>query len=308
MAWYHIVWDWLTHTALGDLLVLALGGLAIRLCRQPVWRLRLIALTLAGCGLVACLNQLPGIPTWSAGWLSPRVASPEQRVSPVETATGFMPVASISGEPALRPEISRTPIASAASDSSATASHGDPASSGRTEASRALDLMALARALSWRSTIALAYASIAFVLFAWWLLGQCLLLRLYLTAKPAPEAVVDLFREVAGPAGDRVRLLQSDRVELPFTFTWWRPFILVPADFDCQVDAAMVRFALAHEWSHVERRDAWVWNLACLVELVAFDQPLFWWVRHQLRLCQDYLADARAAEQAPEAEDMRPIS
>src|SRR4029079_19202798 len=48
-------------------------------------------------------------------------------------------------------------------------------------------------------------------------------------------------------------------------------------------------------WSHVEGRDAWTWNLACLAELVLFYQPLFWWLRRQLRLCQDYLADARAA-------------
>src|SRR5205085_1321511 len=40
-----------------------------------------------------------------------------------------------------------------------------------------------------------------------------------------------------------------------------------------------------------------------LVQLLFFYQPLFWWLRRQLRLCQDYLADARAAEQAAEAED-----
>ncbi|MEJ7640003.1 MAG: hypothetical protein WKF75_19040 [Singulisphaera sp.] len=49
-------------------------------------------------------------------------------------------------------------------------------------------------------------------------------------------------------------------------------------------------------------RDAWAWNLACLAGLVLFYQPLFWWLRRQLRLCQDYLADARAAA-AGSAED-----
>ena len=51
-----------------------------------------------------------------------------------------------------------------------------------------------------------------------------------------------------------------------------------------------------------EGRDAWTWNLACLAGLVLFYQPLFWWLRRQLRLCQDYLADARAAA-AGSAED-----
>jgi hypothetical protein len=44
-------------------------------------------------------------------------------------------------------------------------------------------------------------------------------------------------------------------------------------------------------------------QLAALVQIFFFYQPLFWWLRRQLRLCQDYLADARAAEQAAEAED-----
>jgi protocatechuate 3,4-dioxygenase beta subunit len=43
--------------------------------------------------------------------------------------------------------------------------------------------------------------------------------------------------------------------------------------------------------------------LATLAGLLFFYQPLLWWLRRQLRLCQDYLADARAAEQAPEAAD-----
>ena len=29
--------------------------------------------------------------------------------------------------------------------------------------------------------------------------------------------------------------------------------------------------------------------------MLLFYQPLFWWLRRQLRLCQDYLADDRAA-------------
>src|SRR5207248_2608213 len=58
-----------------------------------------------------------------------------------------------------------------------------------------------------------------------------------------------------------------------------------------------------HEWSHVEGRDAWRWYLATVAQFFFFYQPLYWWLRRQLRLCQDYLADARAAEQAPETED-----
>jgi protocatechuate 3,4-dioxygenase beta subunit len=53
----------------------------------------------------------------------------------------------------------------------------------------------------------------------------------------------------------------------------------------------------------VERGDVCAWYLASLAQLVFFYQPLYWWLRRQLRLSQDYLADARAAEQAAAAED-----
>ena len=109
-------------------------------------------------------------------------------------------------------------------------------------------------------------------------------------------------RDSAGPAGERVVLLESDRIALPFTYTWARPVILLPAALCDGSEPEALRYVLAHEWSHVERRDAWAWNLACLAGLVLFYQPLFWWLRRQLRLCQDYLADDRAAA-AGSAED-----
>lgn len=97
-------------------------------------------------------------------------------------------------------------------------------------------------------------------------------------------------------------LLESNRIALPFTYTWIRPVILLPAGLCDRDDSGALRDVLAHEWSHVEKRDAWTWNLACLSGLVLFYQPLFWWLRRQLRLCQDFLADARAAAEGS-AED-----
>src|SRR5262252_6505715 len=69
MAWHTPVWYWLAHAALGSLVILALGGLAVRLCREPARRIRLIELTLLGCVLVPWLSRLPGTPRWSLGWL-----------------------------------------------------------------------------------------------------------------------------------------------------------------------------------------------------------------------------------------------
>ena len=59
-----------------------------------------------------------------------------------------------------------------------------------------------------------------------------------------------------------MRLLMSDRIELPLMFSWWRPVVVLPGNLCGQGDSAALRYCLAHEWSHVERRDAWRWHLA----------------------------------------------
>src|SRR5207249_7872305 len=68
-------------------------------------------------------------------------------------------------------------------------------------------------------------------------------------------------------------------------------------------DPHTLRYALAHEWSHVERGDVRRWYLVTLAQVLLFYQPLFWWLRRQLRLSQDYLADARAAGHAADPTD-----
>jgi hypothetical protein len=132
-------------------------------------------------------------------------------------------------------------------------------------------------------------------LAAWWLFGQVVLWWVARAARPVSRTVRDVLIELAGPGGKRVALLRSDRIALPVTFTWARPVILLPSAFCDRADRAVLRYALAHEWSHVERRDAWAWNIVCLTGVVLCYQPLYWWLRHQLRLCQDFLADERAA-------------
>ena len=127
------------------------------------------------------------------------------------------------------------------------------------------------------------------------LLGHALLWRIVRVARPVPPQIQELFNEVGGEEGDRVAVLESETVKLPFTFTWLRPVIVLPSELCGGRDSRELRFCLAHEWSHIERGDARAWNFATLAGIVLFYQPLFWWLRRQLRLCQDYLADDRAA-------------
>ncbi|HLJ10478.1 MAG TPA: HEAT repeat domain-containing protein [Planctomycetaceae bacterium] len=149
-------------------------------------------------------------------------------------------------------------------------------------------------------------------LAAWWLVGIFALRRVLRAARPAPPPCRALLRDIAGPASDRVWLLVSPRSSQPFTFAWFRPIIVLPENLASHLSIATsddgstqpsayaaereLRWCLAHEWAHVVKGDAWVWSLTGLVRIVYFYQPLCWWLRRELRLCQDYLADAAAAQ------------
>src|SRR5690242_18026757 len=77
MAWSMLVSRWLAQGALGGLIVLALGSIAVRLCRQPARRARLVVLILLGGMAVPWLGAIPGAPRWRAvSWPSTPSTSP----------------------------------------------------------------------------------------------------------------------------------------------------------------------------------------------------------------------------------------
>ena len=80
-----------------------------------------------------------------------------------------------------------------------------------------------------RTVLLGSYFAVAAGLAAWWLVGQLLLWRVTRSARPVPEAIRDVFLGLAGPGGERVVLLESDRIASPFTYTWVRPVILLPS-------------------------------------------------------------------------------
>ena len=286
MAWHILAWRWLAHAAVGGLIILALGSLAARLCRQPVRRARLVVLTMLGALLVPWLGavrvpfSLPIATRWSSGILPslatvlPRGTASAPIAARRETSPGALPRPS--GTAGL-PDQAVIPVRA-----------GSGAGRGRTQA------LSTFAALPWRPLVLIAYASTSAGLLAWWILGHAVLWRVSRAARLASPAVRQQLLLLGGPAAERVRLLVSDRIRLPFTYTWTRPVILLPSTFASD-DVELLRYGLAHEWSHVERRDARAWNLTAIAGMVLFYQPLFWWLRRQLRLCQDYLADDRAA-------------
>jgi bla regulator protein blaR1 len=73
------------------------------------------------------------------------------------------------------------------------------------------------------------------------------------------------------------RFAESDRLSVPLTCGVIRPFVLLPADWRSW-DAEKLDAVMAHEISHVARRDALTERLALLHRSVFWFSPLAWWL------------------------------
>lgn len=280
MAWQALCWRWLIQAGLGSLVLYGGAYLLLAWRRQPAQKLRLIEWALLASLAAPCLSLLPAAPSWSIagvdlGWSDADVSAAGAELVPQNRESAPPP---IGGAPP-------RPIAAAAGMSA-----GDTS-------------------LAWwkprilQQALLAGYALTALFFFARWLCGVCRLRALARAARPAPAEAYRLLAELAGSSNLNVQLLASSRLDAPIAFGWLRPVIVLPEALCNGDDDAALRYCLAHEWSHVERGDARLWYLAALAQFAFFYQPLFWRLRRQVRLCQDFLADARAAEQGAAVED-----
>jgi len=263
------VWRGWLQAGLTGSIVLAVGSVAVAISRAPVHRVRLAIWTLVGSGVAPLLMVWPGIPRWS-----PSIWPTEDTASVVRP-----PVASW---------VQPTPWRDPEPDSARTLAQPEPI---RSSSARA-PVVAPHDPRPWVMVVWL-LGGVGWL--GWWCWGQWLLDRVVRSAGPVNAAVREHFLQIAGSRGARVRLLASDRVRLPITCTWLQPTILLPVPLTQMGESGELRFALAHEWSHVERRDYRAWTLVSLLGTLWCCHPLYWFLRRQLRLSQDFLADDRAA-------------
>src|SRR5262249_15506983 len=64
-----------------------------------------------------------------------------------------------------------------------------------------------------------------------------------------------------------------------------------------------LKWVFAHELTHLSRGDSWTALGLWLGEVVYYHLPWFWWIRRQVRLCQEYVADAAAVGAGERAAD-----
>ena len=115
------------------------------------------------------------------------------------------------------------------------------------------------------------------------------------TVEPAPETEALLSSLPFQGPGPRPRARVSVRVRRPVLLGTIRPIILIPPDLEEPGQQEPLRLALLHEIAHAEQFDPFFGLLANLATSLWFFVPPLWWVRRQIRLDQEFLADRRAS-------------
>jgi beta-lactamase regulating signal transducer with metallopeptidase domain len=90
-----------------------------------------------------------------------------------------------------------------------------------------------------------------------------------------------------------VELRQTTEMTSPATIGWWRPVVILPADWEEWNEEERLG-VLAHELAHVSRHDFMTGLFSQLVLALHFYHPLINWLVNRLHLEQELAADAAA--------------
>ncbi|MCO6047878.1 carboxypeptidase regulatory-like domain-containing protein [Aeoliella sp. ICT_H6.2] len=280
---------WIVHCCVVSTVLMAIGGAATRVFRQPIDRLRVLQWTMATVVASLVLAAVPA--TWKLGISVPTIRQePVARVPDADR----MPVES---NHAVGEEISEVSppaqVAPNAGQMSAevAVSPDFPLSNDRVAAT--IDYRA------WAATsLVLIYFLGCVVYIVRVIVARIKLQNLYRHSDDVPPQTRREFDLIAGEEGRRVRLCNSRSILSPITWGTWRPVIALPQSLQEGDDSLALRFCLAHEWSHVRRGDSRTWSLTVCLQLFLYYHPLLWLLRRQLLLCMDRLADAEASGEA----------
>lgn len=315
-------WSLLIHSAVYTTLILLVGTIALRCLKQPAEQLALIPWIMAACLVTPVLSSISAWKFVSLGLLPPVTETSNRQVpdaTPVviHQKTSEIPSPNIThnqSSPAAvdsRGSDRRSPAAgqvvevdrkvSSASTSVGASSTASPINSPAT--AEVGPNRGFSPTFSLIPLLVAAYLGSLLLLTLWWLIGLGRLLVLHRSARPAPQVLLEMLAELQSDKQRNIRLLTSDRVGSPITWGYFRPVILLPAEFASTSSPSALRWSLAHELSHIERRDFLTLLLATFSQIVCFYQPLYWSIRCRMTLCQDYLADARAAQTTGSSED-----
>jgi hypothetical protein len=132
---------------------------------------------------------------------------------------------------------------------------------------------------------------------AWFVLGCWGLVWLRRNSRAPSSAVRELYDSLpCERRRSRPSLLTASRVRRPVLVGAFRQSILIPGDLERPGAEAQLRLSLLHELAHAEHADPWFSLAANLAQVVWFFLPPLWWIKAQMRLDHEFLADRRAAQ------------
>lgn len=318
---------------MGTTLFLALGCLVMRMTRSPVHRQRVGEMTLLGVLLWSVLAFVPlprllpaqGFHAWDATKSSetiiPRSSAPHEPLRLAgsrdlaesrQVTLDFDP-AQVEAQLSELDKLLRTEAATGqsaemprADATSAIASHAAqqrhtslvaqaPHPTPATSATGSVTAPSSMTSIGILSGLYLAGASACII---WLTIGQILLLRIRQQAQRPEPWLVDLFRSLQAECPQRMaRLIVSTRCARAMSWGIWRPIIVLPLSLCRRQNHGQLRTILLHELGHVAQRDARGNLLICCAAPLLYLHPLFWWMRVQIRLAAELIADDWAAQQ-----------
>lgn len=152
------------------------------------------------------------------------------------------------------------------------------------------------KAIPWMTTILATYGFVAFVLLSQLLLGLFFSGRLARGAAAISDSRalrILRYRACFGGLETTPRLAESEALAVPATLGVLRPVILLPVDWR-EWDDAKLDAVLAHEISHVARRDALTLRLSLIHRVIFWFSPLSWWVNRQIAELAEEASDEAA--------------
>jgi beta-lactamase regulating signal transducer with metallopeptidase domain len=278
--------DWLGHWSVdvyllsATLLVLALAAMAVQ--RQPVHRLAVAKSLLVALALLAALCAVPG---WSV--LHLMTAKPEVRREIDQVA--LAPVRPVP-QPRNSPVVDRPfapPLPAVA-----------PTQPIENEPRMSFDAWSVAGVTELIGALGVV---------AWLVTGWVAARKLRRRSQEASTPVQQLLRDIASVSygqsknADAVDILVSPCINVPVALGLRRAVIVLPTKLvESQSTLANpqseIGGILVHELAHIENRDLYWLALSRALLIVFWSQPLYWLARRRMRLDQESLADAAAAE------------
>ncbi len=274
--------DWLGHWSvdvylLGSvLLILAL--IAMAALRQPVHRLAITKSLFIALALLAVLSSLPG---WSVLHLiTAKPASANELVQPAPPSLSPATVAFETPTTNLHPTF---PILA------------PPSTRARIYSVPNFNIWILIGAVELTGAIGV---------LTWLATGWAAARKLQGAFQPAPLHVEQLLKEITHalptPLDHLPRLNVSKLIEVPVALGFRHPTIVLPSRMVAQNPQVPASSTLApiltHELAHIRNRDLQWLALSRALLILFWSQPLYWLARRRMRLDQESLADAAAAE------------